>query len=366
MMAYMVFGDNNDEEGLRTLRMISIIFRHGNRTPTDFYPNDPYLLYDWPGGQGALTETGALQMYNLGKTLRMRYYRLLPTNGLYSKDEMHILSSAAERCLMSASSLLAGFLPPLESRNILPIPWQPVPVNLIPRDRDFLLAQKKPCPTYDEILGKLYSNPPPDLKKLNEKSAELYRFLTKNTGKNISNIREVELLFNTLAIEQDAGLTLPAWTESVFPDKMLPLAERNYVLHTETSLMKKIKGGPLITTIYRNMTRKRGKKLQPDRKVFLYSAHDVTLVNVMNSLGILDQTAARPDYASALVFEMHHSNYYKDDFEVKIVYYFNSEDKFPKELRIPNCDSPCSLTNFGRSIEHLLVDDYDEICGAIS
>lgn len=55
-----------------------------------------------------------------------------------------------------------------------------------------------------------------------------------------------------------------------------------------------------------------------------------------------------------------------NNFAFQIVYYFNSEDKFPKELRIPNCDSPCSLTNFGRSIEHLLVDDYDEICGAIS
>lgn len=75
-------------------------------------------------------------MLNLGKNLKMRYYKLLPSNGRYSKDNMYVVSSAAERCIMSAASFMAGFLPPLENRNQLPIPWQPVPINSIPRDRD--------------------------------------------------------------------------------------------------------------------------------------------------------------------------------------------------------------------------------------
>lgn len=55
MMAYLVFGDSNDHEGLRTLRMVAILFRHGDRTPTDTYPKDPHLKHKWPGGRGALT-----------------------------------------------------------------------------------------------------------------------------------------------------------------------------------------------------------------------------------------------------------------------------------------------------------------------
>lgn len=55
MLAYLVFGDDNDQEGLRTIRMVSVLFRHGDRTPTDSYPNDPYKNYRWPGGMGALT-----------------------------------------------------------------------------------------------------------------------------------------------------------------------------------------------------------------------------------------------------------------------------------------------------------------------
>lgn len=112
------------------------IFRHGDRTPTETYPTDPNINYIWPGGLGALTEKGSLEMYNLGKHLRQRYYRLIPENGFYTKEKMFVFSSYAERCLMSAQSFLAGFLPPLENKNRLPIQWQPVPINSLPRSND--------------------------------------------------------------------------------------------------------------------------------------------------------------------------------------------------------------------------------------
>ncbi|EDW84658.1 uncharacterized protein Dwil_GK14232 [Drosophila willistoni] len=363
MMAYFVFGDSNDEQGLRNLRMISILFRHGAKNPSGFYPHDPHAAHDWQGGIGALTPKGSLQAYNLGRNLRMRYYRLLPSNSIYTQQQVHVLSSAAERCVMSAQSVLAGFMPPLENNNVLPIPWQPVAVNTLARNDDILLAQKKPCLKYDNILQKLYKFPPPDLQKLNEENKELYKLLTKNTGKNISNVLDVELLYGTLKTEEEASLVLPDWTENIYPEEIRPLAERSYVLFTETNLMKRIKGGAFLTEILNKMQNKRKRNLNPDRKIFLYAGHDVTLVNVMNSLGILDQTAKLPEYASALVFELHHSKSFSNaDFEVKLVYYYNSEDKFPKELTIPNCDAPCSLTQFEDSLKSLLLDKYDETC----
>lgn len=261
---------------------------------------------------------------------------------------------------MSAQSVLAGLMPPLENNNVLPIPWQPVAINTLARNddivsfssskftlilRDFLinlqlLAQKKPCIKYDTILQKLYKTPPPELDKLNEDNKALYKLLSKNTGKvnktykrlfkqlifkilqNISNVLDVELLYTTLKTEEEVSLALPDWTENIYPEEMRPLAERSYTLFTETHLMKRIKGGAFLTEILKKMQNKRRKNLNPDRKIFLYSAHDVTLVNVMNSLGILDQTAKLPEYASALVFELHHSKSFADgDFEVKVNYH---------------------------------------------
>lgn len=78
-------------------------------------------------------------MYNLGKNVRLRYYKLLPPNGLYTKENMYVLSSYAERCLMSAGSFLAGLMPPLENRKSLPIAWQPIPINSVERDRDYVM-----------------------------------------------------------------------------------------------------------------------------------------------------------------------------------------------------------------------------------
>lgn len=110
------------------------VFRHGERMPTELYPTDPYKNHQWPSAFGSLTPGGSKQMYKLGQILHSRYKNLLSTDGIYSTYNMYVLSSSAERCLMSAQAFLASFLAP--SKNILPIAWQPVAVNSLPRDRD--------------------------------------------------------------------------------------------------------------------------------------------------------------------------------------------------------------------------------------
>lgn len=75
-------------------------------------------------------------MYTLGQSLRKRYYRLLPSDGVYAAEMIHVISSAVERTQMSAQSLLAGLMPPPSNRNLLPISWQPIPIHPIPREVD--------------------------------------------------------------------------------------------------------------------------------------------------------------------------------------------------------------------------------------
>lgn len=322
-------------------------------------------------------------MYNLGKNLHTRYYRLLPKDGLYSKEEIVVQSSNAERCIMSAQSLMAAFMEPLENRNPLPIPWQPIPIRSEPRTQDYLLAQKKPCKKYDEMLKNLYDNPPADVVEMMQQNEQLFKMLTRNTGQNITTITDVELLFNTLQVQHDAQLALPDWTEKVYPDKMLPMAKRSLALFTETQFMKRIKGGIFISEVIENMSQKRMNSL-PSKSLFVYIAHDVTLSNVMRALGVTSETSEKPDYASALVFELHHSVLYENDLEVQvrelcncvlnlfissnprfqIVYYFNSEDKFPKVIPIPGCERPCSLTDFTKTYQLLMVNkhNFEELC----
>lgn len=134
-----------------TLRMVTVLFRHGARSPATTYPTDPHREYPWIGGYEALTvvssskrikdsyrnyrlfltQQGTEQMFELGQHLRSRYGALNPSNGLYSAESMYVASSLYERCIMSAQALVASFMvPPDEAINIS-IAWQPVAVNVL-------------------------------------------------------------------------------------------------------------------------------------------------------------------------------------------------------------------------------------------
>lgn len=52
-------------------------FRHGDRNPSDFLPDDPNKGTWGFEGAAELTNIGKMQAYTLGKMLRERYSKLL-------------------------------------------------------------------------------------------------------------------------------------------------------------------------------------------------------------------------------------------------------------------------------------------------
>lgn len=144
-------------------------------------------------------------------------------------------------------------------------------------------------------------------------------FFFENFVQNITNVDKAEGLYNILAIEKAIGLKLPEWTIEVFPKKLLTMAKRNLAVLTENAYMKRIKGGSFITEIVDIMSKKRESRLLPDRNLYIYSGHDVTLVNIMRALEIIEQTSEKPDFGATLAFELHRQNEMKD-YEVKVMY----------------------------------------------
>lgn len=118
----------------------------------------------------------------------------------------------------------------------------------------------------------------------------------------MTNSFQVELLNDNLIIDQDNSFALPEWADTVFPDTLYLVSARSQALFTETDYMKRIKGGPLITKIVGDMNLKRNGNLT--QNMTFYSAHDVTLTNVMRALEIQDQTSILPEYGAALIFEL--------------------------------------------------------------
>nr|CAD7416747.1 unnamed protein product [Timema poppensis] len=113
---------------------------------------------------------GKMSMFELGKLFRQRYQGFL--SRLYSPKEMHMESSANDRCLMSAELVLAGLYPPIGSQVWNhDLNWQPIPVHSTPRLQDKLIVMKKPCPRYEQELKQAYLSP--DIAQVNLDNAEL-------------------------------------------------------------------------------------------------------------------------------------------------------------------------------------------------
>ncbi|XP_067217330.1 lysosomal acid phosphatase isoform X1 [Linepithema humile] len=362
LLAYTAFASPVTNHA--TLQQVVFLFRHGDRTPTETYPKDPYINYTWPGGWGALTkvcaqysdtvEKGMLQLYNLGQWIRSEYGTIIGNKFESATTLVH--STDADRCIMSAQALLARlFLPNPEDMFIPGLEWTPVPVHAIPRNLDKLLAVKAPCPRLAEALKQAYIN---EEKRSGAKMADYYKELTSHTGQNMTTITDVEFLYNTLEIEEQHDLKLPTWTQKFYNNEMREIATRSLAIFTESTTQKRLLGGPLLKEILHGMEETRTSST-PKRSYF-YSAHDITIVNVLRTMGFTNELF-KPDYGAMLIFELHLVNNGADQ-EVKALYLNSTETSTTHPMKIPNCASPCLLQNLKQVWRKVIPNDWDAEC----
>lgn len=170
---------------------------------------------------------------------------------------------------------------------------------------------KKKCKTYDDALAEAYKSPA--ILQINQENDEIYKYLSKYTGQDMSNITAVEFLYNTLEIEESRGLQLPFWTQGIYPDKLKKIATRSLAIFTETEFMGRMKGGVWLKEVLKNTIAKQQNQL-PDKKMFIYSGHDITLINILNPLKLAKDL--KPEYGAAFIIEVHSSQY--NDYEIKV------------------------------------------------
>lgn len=183
------------------------LFRHGDRSPTAFYPTYPNNhRSDWPAGLGELTNTGKRQLFQLGQWLRQRYNEdFLPKR--YSENNIYVRSTDVDRTIVSAMCNLAGLYPPTGDQvwnN--KIPWQPIPVHTVPASDDWVLGASLPsCPIYDKAFANVFASP--DVQTvINQYQSQIKNALRKaGLSLNLSSwdsLQDVLLLGDTLFIEK--------------------------------------------------------------------------------------------------------------------------------------------------------------------
>lgn len=297
-------------------------------------------------------QLGKQQHYELGQWLRNRYSSLV--NETYSKNEIYVRSTDVDRALMSAQSNLAGLYPP-KGKDVWKqdLAWQPIPVHTVPKKHDKTLAGEKYCPAYNYALAKLRTSD--EYRKINARNKNLYDYLTQKTGLQIVSMEGVQYLYSVLFIEQLYNKTLPEWTKSVFPDKLKPISGRSFATSTYTRPLARLKTGPLLKEILDRFTNKTRGKLSPNRSLWIYSAHDTTVANLLNTLKVFEYHS--PPYRACVMLELRKYN----ETSYVSVFYKNTTAE-PQLMNIPGCGVTCPLKKMFELYHDVIPGDWETEC----
>lgn len=149
---------------------------------------------------------------------------------------------------------------------------------------------------------------------------------------------------------------LPEWTHDVFPEKLFPLSALSFATRTYTPELARLQSGPLLREILEHMELKTMEDLS--QNFWVYSAHDTTVANMLNTLGLLKPLGYHnPPFAATVMIELRQ---FLDRFNVQ-VFYKNSTAE-PKPLNIPGCGTSCPLNQFVMIYRSLVPLDWDREC----
>ncbi|XP_067931912.1 putative acid phosphatase 5 [Watersipora subatra] len=358
-----------------TLRVTNVLYRHGDRAPTLKLPLDRVNSSYWKYGYGELTEVGKAEQYRLGLWLRQQYDPILTK--IFDHTNIEVRSSDKDRCLVSAYSNLAGLYSnqtPAEDLQLPYVRWQPVPVHTEPVITDEILAMNRPCSKVDKSQIEAFTSPA--VLQINKDYASFFKLVANHTGLDLSSngFRDIWLATDSLYCESLHGLPLPSWTQQqnvscsnnvdipcegkTVWQVMKEMSDLQFLVMFNTSVLHRFEGGPLLEDIVSKF-----KAYVAGHRTIqfnMYSAHDTTVAATLSALGVFDEK--QPEYASAVMIELHNMTTDAEKWEVKVFYKPVTDNNTVLSLSMPGCKSPCSLTDFALMLDKYKITDWDTAC----
>uniref|UniRef100_A0A3Q3WAC6 Lysosomal acid phosphatase n=1 Tax=Mola mola TaxID=94237 RepID=A0A3Q3WAC6_MOLML len=342
----------------KKLVFVTVLFRHGDRSPIRAYPTDPYQEKDWPQGFGQLSQIGMRQQYMLGRFLRDRYKGFL--NESYERQEISVRSTDYDRTLMSALANLAGLYPPAGQQVFLPdLKWQPIPVHTVPLKEERLLSfPLGDCPRYKQLMSETEHTE--EFINFTRENKDFVDLIRNKTGLNHTDVKSVWSVHDTLFCELSHNLSLPDW---VTPDVMARLKSlRDFSFEYQFGMYKRqeksrLQGGVLLGEIVKNLSKMATSDVEHRQKMMMLSAHDTTLIALQISLNLFNGN--QPPYASCHFFEL----YRHDNGSASVLmFYRNGSNTQLYPLQLPGCALDCPLEDFVRITEPSISKDWDTEC----
>lgn len=336
VLFYLPFCCVTSPADVQTLKLVSVIYRHGDRSPIKSYKSSIHNVTNfWKDGPGQLSEKGAEGEYELGVYLRNRYNGFLPAR--YNLNDIYVRSTNIDRALMSASSVLAAIYP---HQGATP-PFQPVPVHTVPEDTDFMLENRK-CEDRDKIM-EARKNSTVVQNFFRDYKNEI-KDLEAKTGENIT-IDNIGYIIDSLHIESVYNVA-PTWLTpellKILREKIQPLLFYNSFCGDK--LCRLSAGGRLVRKYIVDMEASLTPGTYTARpiKFYMYSAHDSTVASVLCTLNLFNNISV--PYGAAVMVELHEVN---TTHVVRVFYKnqtYNSDQQV--QLLVPGCELDCPLDKF--------------------
>lgn len=336
--------------------MVHLVYRHGARSPIQFYPTDKIQEKDWPDGGGRLTQKGMNMEYNLGKFLRERYVMNNTfIDRMYLHTQVYIRSSDVERCLQSAESQLAGLYPPSGYQIWNPtILWQPIPVHTVPKDSDVILRPDDIyCPRLKEKWQEKKESK--EYKWKVQGHGKLFDLLSNYSGMEVTadNIGEIT---DTTICERTDGKSVPKWVDRLW-NETISVANWFFVdKYRGDDELGRLLGGSFLWEINENMRKvSNNEDLKDLFKMNIFSGHDTSLLALSTAL---DVDIGVPHFSSCIMVELYYSN---DNYFVEMFYRYDQTNNL-KKLKLKMCDYSCPLHDFIELTKHRTTRDVTKIC----
>ncbi|KAG7467954.1 hypothetical protein MATL_G00137660 [Megalops atlanticus] len=362
VMSLTVYAVLDTTSAERRLKFVTVLYRHGDRSPVKAYPTDPYQESAWPQGFGQLTQDGMRQHFELGQALRQRYRGFL--NETYNRHEIAVRSTDFDRTLMSAEANLAGMYPPNGSQVFNPnITWQPIPVHTVPQEEDRLLSfPLADCPRYDLLMNETKNTEA--FLNMTTSYKDFLDMLKNYTGLKDTTIESVWSIHDTLYCEAVHHMRPPPWVTPEVMEKLRTLKDLSFQImfgFYKQEEKSRLQGGVLLEQILKNISEAAAPSSKSLLKMMVYSAHDTTIVALQSALNVFN--GKQPPYASCHIFELHQED--NGSFSVAM-YYRNDSTKDPYPLMLPGCAQFCPLQDFVRITQPVIPMNWEKECQVAS
>lgn len=310
-----------------------VMWRHGDRSPVECFPATVDLCAErWPQGFGMLTAEGMELGLALGKALRTRYSgSLIRPN--YTRTDITVRSSDFDRTLMTAQAVMQGLYPPgsgpqtKDGKNgLTPDRLQPVPEHTVQQSQDTLLLayEAAACPAIAAADAEEQKMHFKEWDNIQARWSNIRPLIQNVTGltDDQTTLGAMYAIWDLLVCEMAHDYDLiPALNNATLLTEMQEIADFTLAHLFASQAQQRLAAGRLVAEFsarfvaavnngtqpgWNPQTFPKPDRTRPDvahgPRFWGYSAHDATIVALLQALGAYD--GVHPPYASSVALEL--------------------------------------------------------------